>query len=269
MNTPGEPASGDLVGRLSIVTGAGDGIGAGISSALAEHGAAVACVDIHGQRARQSAERLAACGSNTAHFAHDVRDWDASTHLIRRIEDYFSMPADILVNNAGIYFSSPIAEMDMATHENLLAVNINGAFAMCAAIAPHMRARRFGKIINIASISGKDTNENSASYGASKAALIALTISLSKELGPHNINVNAVCPGLVFTQLQAELCEQSAEDTDLTAEEIWASRVAKIPLGRAQEAEDIGEMVVFLASERARNITGQAINVCGGLQTGR
>lgn len=256
----------ELDGRLALVTGAAAGIGRGIASVLSRHGAAVACVDLTEEATSETARRIGEADGKSRSFAHDVADWAKADYLFQRVEESFGQPVDVVVNNAGLYFNKPFEELSDYDHEKLYSVNVGGVFAMCRAAVRSMKLRRFGKIVNIASISGRDPFAQSASYGSSKAAVIGLTKSLAKEFAPYNINVNAVCPGFVHTNMQVEQCRKISAATGRPAEEIWKERVSKVPLQRAQEPDDIGETVAFLASERARNITGQGISVCGGLQ---
>lgn len=257
----------ELDGRLAVVTGGGAGIGEGICRVLAAHGARVVCIDLDIDRARQVIAAIASeGGADGIALAHDVSDWEASRAVIGRIEAEAGAPVDILVNNAGIYFNAPLTELDERDHERLYAVNVGGVLSMCRAVAGPMTERRSGRIVNIASISGRDPFPKSASYGSSKAAVLGITKSLAKELGPHNINVNAVCPGFVHTSMQVDQCRKIAAATGQSEEAVWQSRVDLVPLKRAQTIEDIGEAVAFLASDRARSITGQGLSVCGGLQ---
>lgn len=257
---------GELAGRLALVTGAGSGIGRGIATVLARHGAAVVAFDQDAGRAAETAELVRAEGVEAHVASHDVRDWDAMPGVFARIAGEAGRPVDILVNNAGIYFSAPFEEMTEAQHRQLYDVNVTGVLVMCRAALPAMRERSFGKVVNIASISGRDPFPRSASYGSSKSAVLGITKSLAKEYAPFNVNVNAVCPGFVRTQMQIDQCRRIAAGTGADEDAVWQARVDLVPLRRAQEVEDIGEAVAFLASERARNITGQGLSVCGGLQ---
>lgn len=250
-------------GQLAIVTGGASGIGEGICRVLSARGARVACVDLDLQRAEQLALSI---GGGAFAVRHDVTDWASAPVLVKTVEEHAGGPIEILVNNAGIYFSTPIDELEQERHERLFQVNVGGVLGMCKAVIPSMKQRARGKIVNVASISGRDPFPRSSSYGSSKSAVIGITKSLAKEVGPNNINVNAVCPGFVHTQMQIDQCRRVAQATGQNEDEVWQSRVDLVPLRRAQTVEDIGEAVSFLASDRARSITGQSISVCGGLQ---
>ena len=258
--------SNELSGRLALVTGAGNGIGRGIALVLARHGADVVALDLNLALANEVAEMARAENVRGLAVSHDVSDWDGLPGVFERVAAEAGRPVDILVNNAGIYFSTPFEELRPEQHRALYEVNVTGVLAMCQAAVVSMRENRFGKIVNIASISGRDPFPKSASYGSSKSAVIGITKSLAKEYARSNINVNAVCPGFVRTQMQIDQCRRLAEQTGGDEEAVWNQRVDLVPMGRAQEVEDIGEAVAFLCSERARNITGQGLSVCGGLQ---
>ena len=255
-----------LEGAVAFVTGGGSGIGRGIALCLAGYGAAVIVSDISEEMSEATVEDVKAAGGRSFAVIHDVSRWEKATEMLALGERLAGGPVDVLVNCAGLYFSVPFHELAPDAHERLYAVNVSGVFAMCQAAIPGMKARQRGKIVNVASVSGKDPFARSASYGSSKSAVIGMTKSLAKELGPYNINVNAVCPGFVYTRMQEDQCCRIAAETDRQPEDVWNQRLAAVPLGRAQQPSDLGEAVAFLASERARNITGQSLNVCGGQQ---
>lgn len=258
----------ELHGAVAIVTGGANGIGAGIARSLVEAGARVAIADIDLAAATEFAATL---GQDRAiGLRVDVSDWTSCAAAVAEV-DQWAGSVDILVNNAGIAGSSPIAAEDISENEwdRVFDVNTKGTFGMCRAVIPGFISRRAGKIVNIASQTGKQAFPKWTHYSASKFAIIGLTQGLAFELGPHNINVNAVCPGDVFTPLQAPRLARAAGSADAAAiEAAWADEVSRIgiPLGRPQTPSDIGAAVVYLASEAGRNVTGQAINVTGGTQ---
>jgi meso-butanediol dehydrogenase/(S,S)-butanediol dehydrogenase/diacetyl reductase len=173
---------------------------------------------------------------------------------------------DVLVNNAGVSRSIAFHDIDEAEWDRVNDVNAKGVFLVTRAVVPHMMERRSGRIINISSMVGKEAIPLFVHYSASKFAVMGLTQGLAKELAAYDINVNAVCPGVVRTPLWEPLLDQLSETKGITREEAFREFVAGIPLGRPQEPEDIGEVVAFLASDRARNMTGQGVNVTGGMQ---
>lgn len=254
---------GELAGKVAIVTGAGTGIGRGIASVMAREGATVICTDIAPDNARQTAAHITASGGRAAVLQQDVTRWDSCAAVAAQVlTDHGQI--DILVTNAGVSKSVPITDLDEAEWDRVNNVNIKGVFFSCKSVIPHMIARRYGKIVNISSMVGKEGIPLFSHYCASKFAVIGLTQSLAKELAPHNINVNAVCPGVVRTPLWDPLLKQLSANKGITEEEAWREFVSGIPFARPQDPEDIGEAVAFLASDRARNITAESANVSGG-----
>jgi NAD(P)-dependent dehydrogenase (short-subunit alcohol dehydrogenase family) len=238
-----------LDGKVALVTGAGSGIGAGIASVLGREGATVVLTDIDPARG----------------IAHDVTSWESCQAVVSDTLDAHGR-IDVLVNNAGVSKSVPFHELDEAEWRRVHDVNVLGVFLCCRAVVPHMMQRRSGRIINIASMVGKEAIPLFVHYSASKFAVIGLTQGLAKEMAPYDVNVNAVCPGVVRTPLWEPLLDQLSASKGISRDEAWQEFVDGIPLGRPQEPEDIGEAVAFLASDHARNMTGQGLNVTGGMQ---
>jgi meso-butanediol dehydrogenase / (S,S)-butanediol dehydrogenase / diacetyl reductase len=238
-----------LDGKVALVTGAGSGIGAGIASVLGREGATLVLTDIDPSRG----------------IAHDVTSWASCQAVVASaLESHGRI--DVLVNNAGVSKSVPFHELDEAEWRRVHDVNVLGVFLCCRAVVPHMMRRRSGRIINIASMVGKEAIPFFVHYSASKFAVIGLTQGLAKEMAPYDVNVNAVCPGVVRTPLWEPLLDQLSASKGISRDEAWQEFVDGIPLGRPQEPEDIGEAVAFLASDHARNMTGQGLNVTGGMQ---
>jgi meso-butanediol dehydrogenase / (S,S)-butanediol dehydrogenase / diacetyl reductase len=244
----------DLDGRVAVVTGGARGIGRAIVDALAARGANVVVADLDPDMAGDAeAVRV------------DVTDEGSVRDLMRDVIERHGQ-LDILVNNAGVSRSVAFVDIDEAEWDRVFAVNVKGVYLACRAVVPHMMQRRYGKIVNISSMVGKEAIPLFVHYSASKFAVLGLTQGLAKEMAPYDVNVNAVCPGVVRTPLWEPLLDQLSETKGITRDEAFDEFVSGIPLGRPQEPEDIGEVVAFLASDRARNMTGQGINVTGGMQ---
>ena len=254
-----------LEDRVAVVTGAGRGIGAAAARALAEAAAIVVAVDIDGALAEGTAHALTGERRRAMAIAGDVgrtadiqRMVDTAIAAFRRI--------DILVNNAGVTRRADIMDITEADWDRMHRVNAKGVFFCLQAVARVMIPRRSGCILNIASIAGKGyAGASNAVYAASKGAVISLTKTAAQQLGKHNINVNAICPGVTRTALSDANLLVRAEQEGLTVEAMEKRRAELIPLRRANDPEDIAAMVVFLASPGARNITGQCYNIDGGL----
>jgi meso-butanediol dehydrogenase / (S,S)-butanediol dehydrogenase / diacetyl reductase len=254
----------ELDGRVALVTGAAHGIGAGIAEVLAREGARVAVTDIDESGASELASRIGSDPDQAIGLAHDVASADSCREVVERTRETFG-PIDILVNNAGISQRIPFAEIDEEAWDRMIDINVKGVYLMCRAVVEEMVARRQGRIINTASLVGKaGALPLFSHYVTSKFAVVGLTQSLAAELAEHGVLVNSVCPGVVKTPLWEPLLEDNAKNQGISVEEAWAEAVAPIPLGRPQEPEDIGLAVAFLASDRARNITGESIAVNGG-----
>jgi NAD(P)-dependent dehydrogenase (short-subunit alcohol dehydrogenase family) len=243
----------DLTGKIALVTGGGNGIGAASCRALVKAGARIAVIDRDGEAAAKVASGIG--GGATGH-ALDVADGEAFKRLASEITARAG-GIDILVNSAGTITRQTIAAMPSADWDRIIAVNLRGPFNGTQAVIPHMKTRGGGAIVNIASVAGRRISfGGSANYTASKAGLLGLTRHAAYELAPDNIRVNAVCPGPTATAFgggQIPSAERKAE------------RARKIPLGRMVEAADIGDAVLFLASDLSRMCTGIALDVDGGV----
>jgi len=254
-----------LADRVAMVTGAGQGIGRAIAQALARAGARVVVVDIKAEAAATSAGEIADAGGKSLALQADVGDVSAIDRVVRQAIDAFGQ-IDILVNNAGVTRRAYIMDLTEEDWDRIHRVNAKGVFFCLQRVAREMIPRRQGVIINIASIAGKGyAGTSNAAYAASKGAVIGLTRIAALQLAQHNINVNAICPGVTRTALSDANLRIRAEQERVTFEEMACRRDAAIPIGRANDPEDIAAMAVFLASPGARNITGQSFNVDGGL----
>ena len=240
--------------QVAIVTGAGRGIGHAIALRFAQEGARVASVSRSEANAQQTATEINAARPDAARaYAVDVADHVAVQQTAARILEDFGR-VDILVNNAGVTRDGLSMRMSLEDWETVIDTNLKGAFSFAQAIMRAMIKQRSGRIINISSVAGLTGNAGQANYAASKAGLIGLTKTLARELASRGITVNAVAPGFIVTDMTGVLSEQVKEAV-----------LAKIPLGKFGESEDIAAAVAFLASPEAKYITGQVLTVDGGM----
>jgi len=255
----------ELSGQVALVTGAGQGIGKAAALALAAAGADTVVTDINEASVQETAAAIAATGRRTLALRADVGDLAEIDRMVSEAVARFGK-IDVLVNNAGVTRRAYIMDLTEDDWDRIFRVNGKGVFFCLQRVAREMIPRRSGRIINIASIAGKGfPGTSNAIYAASKGAVISLTKTAAQQLGRHNINVNAVCPGIVRTALYADMVRVIAEKEGATVEEVERRGTESVPLRRANEPEDIADMIVFLASPGARNISGQAFNVDGGL----
>ncbi len=256
-----------LTDKVALVTGAGSGIGRACAIALAEAGAQIVAVDIDGKTAADTASTIAAFQRKSLGLQADVGDLADIDRMVRAAIEAFGR-IDIAVNNAGVTRRADIMDLTEADWDRIHRVNAKGVFFCLQRVAREMIPQREGRIINIASIAGRGyAGTSNAAYAASKGAVISLTKTASQQLAKHNINVNAICPGVTRSALSDANLRVRAEQEGVTLQEMERRRAAVIPLNRANDPEDIAAMAVFLASPGARNITGQCYNVDGGLIT--
>jgi NAD(P)-dependent dehydrogenase (short-subunit alcohol dehydrogenase family) len=254
-----------LADKVALVTGAGQGIGRAIAVALAEAGAHVVVADINAATVEETASAIAQFQRRTKAIRADVGDLDEIDRMVRETMAAFGR-IDISVHNAGVTRRADVMEITEADWDRIHRVNAKGVFFCMQRVAREMIPRREGRIINIASIAGKGyAGTSNAAYAASKGAVSSMTRTAAQQLGHHNINVNAICPGVTRTELSNANLRVRAEQAGVTVAEMERQRVADIPIRRANDPEDIAAMAVFLASPGARNITGQNYNVDGGI----
>jgi len=246
----------NLSGRVGIVTGAGGGIGREIARRLTREGMVVAVLD----RDSAAAEAAAAEIGGLA-LAADVTSpkevSGAVDTVLARLQRI-----DVLVNNAGIAWMGPAMDMPLEALQAMLRVNVEGVFIVTRAVLPHMMARRSGSVVNLASWAGKTGNANFAGYCASKFAVIGLTQALAREMAPHSIRVNAICPGIVVDTAMRSTIEVQQRHYGLPD---TAEREKSIPIGRVSVPDDVARIAAFLASDEASYMTGESINLSGGL----
>jgi NAD(P)-dependent dehydrogenase (short-subunit alcohol dehydrogenase family) len=255
-----------LQGKVVLVTGAGAGIGRATALAMAEAGATVAAADMDPATARRTADQAAGNVRRAIAIEADCGDVKSIDAMIARVVAELGR-LDVIVNNAGVTRYAQVMDLTEADWDRIHRVNAKGVFFCLQRAAREMiNQGGGGRIINIASISGRGyPGASNAAYAASKGAVISLTWMAAQQLGRYDINVNAICPGVTRTELGARNAVARAAERGITVEELQAEAEARIPIGRANQPEDIAAMAVFLASPAARNITGQAYNVDGGL----
>jgi NAD(P)-dependent dehydrogenase (short-subunit alcohol dehydrogenase family) len=260
-----------LAERVAMVTGGGAGIGRAIVLAMAREGADVLVADIQQGAAEAVVKEVRDLGRRAAAMLLDVTQGSQVEQVIADGIRQFGR-IDILVNNAGVVpgIGHPFTRQTEADWDKVHSVNVKSVFFTCKAMAPHFMERRYGKIVNLSSIAGPLASLTMPSYSVSKMGVITFTRIVAKELAAYNVNVNAICPGLLWTDMWKSIAEvirpTNPEYANLTPRQMFERRVAEwIPLKREQTPEDIGHAAVFLASEEARNITGQALMVDGGV----
>lgn len=253
----------DLDGKVAVVTGGAKGIGLGCAECLSAAGASVVIADINVDEGRQSAEKLP--GPAVA-IEHDVRSPESAKALDEATQEKFGR-LDIILNNAGVAGRAiPLAEMPVEEWDRVVGVNARGTFLTTRALVPRLIAQKSGRIINIASVMGRTGFGLINQYNASKFAVIGMTQSFASELAAHNITSNAICPGVVKTDLHTGVVSDLSGIQGTTMDEGWEQMLDMIPLKRLQTATDIGEMAAFLASDRAQNITGASMVIDGGFE---
>lgn len=260
-----------LRGKVAIITGAATGIGRAIALKMAEQGANILVSDINEQAAVQTAKDLVALGVSSAAQVTNVTDSEATEAMAEKAIERFGQ-IDILVNNAGVAGAPGWYERSASTEEDWLfayRVNVIGSVNAANAVTPYMKTAHYGKILNLASIAGREGRPSLPHYSSSKSAVINYTQALAGELAPDNINVNAICPGLLWTpmweQVGARYAMNDPQYAGLEPRAVFEKMIAgAIPFGTEQTPEDIGDAALFLCSDEAKNITGQALNVDGG-----
>lgn len=243
-----------LTGKTALVTGAARGIGKAIALRFAAEGANVAFTDlVIDENGKQTEEELLALGIKAKGYASNAADFEQSAQVVNQVKEEFGS-IDILVNNAGITKDGLMLRMTEAQWDAVIGVNLKSAFNFIHACTPIMMRQRGGSIINMASVVGVHGNAGQANYAASKAAMIALAKSVAQEMGPKGVRANAIAPGFIDTAMTQALSDEVRKE--------WTS---KIPLRRGGTVEDIASCALFLASDMSSYISGQVIQVDGGM----
>lgn len=250
--------------RTALVTGAGRGIGRGIALRLAREGATVIVADVDEVNTAKVAEEIRALGSQALPLHLDVRKEDQVESAVARARNEVG-PITILVNNAGIYRDTPLLGSSLEDWDLSFAVNLTGQLLCARVVVPDMVEQHWGRIVNQASMMSKIAFGRDAAYCASKAGVLGLTRSMAAELAPHNICVNALCPGNIMTNMLEEVDKAIAVREGKQPGQFLDERPQEIPLGRLGTPDDIAGVVAFLCGPDGGYITGQAIHVDGGL----
>lgn len=243
-----------LKDKVAIITGSARGLGEAIASTLASQGANIVVTDINGDAAKTTAAKIAEThGVQVLALEHDVSSEESTTKVVEAVMEKFAR-IDILVNNAGITRDTLLIRMDQTDWDQVIQTNLTGAFICTKLVAKHMIKQRSGNIVNISSVVGLMGNVGQANYCAAKAGLIGLTKTTAKELAKRGICVNAIAPGFIESDMTAVL-----------SDEIKKIMLGQIPLGSYGQPDDVANAVLFLTSDLAKYITGQVLNVDGGM----
>jgi 3-oxoacyl-[acyl-carrier protein] reductase len=245
-----------LEGKTALITGAARGIGKSIAMKYASEGANVAFSDLNYDENMEATEaELIALGVKAKGYASNAASYEDSEKLINTVVEDFGR-IDILVNNAGITRDNLLMRMQEKDWDAVLTVNLKSAFNLTKAVQRPMMKQRYGSIINMSSVVGVSGNAGQSNYSASKAGMIGFTKSIAQELGSRNIRCNAIAPGFIETDMTHKLSDE--------VRETW---IKTIPLRRSGKPEDVADVATFLASDLSSYVSGQVINVCGGMDT--
>jgi acetoin reductase-like protein len=248
--------------KVAVVTGAGQGIGRAIAHRLSRNGFAIAMVDINAEALDKVKAEIAGQGGQALAIKANLTQLKDIQNALDQAAKWGQLT--VLVNNAGLVKITPLLEVTENDWDLIMTLNLKAVFFMMQYAARHMREG--GRMVNLSSISGRSGRPDQAHYAAAKAGVISLTQSAALSFASQGINVNAVCPGVVDTPMTNSIHEIRADALGITPEESLARMVARIPLGRVETTEDVAAAVSFLCSADASYITGQSLNVCGGME---
>lgn len=249
--------------KVAIVTGSASGLGKAIALRFAQAGADVVVADLNIENALKTAEEIKSMGRKSIAFPIDTRDSESFTKLIETTTKELGK-LDFMINNAGIGIMKPIQEFTTNEIDLVVDIDLKGTIHGCKAALAYMVPRKSGKIVNLSSIAAKMATPASSIYASAKAGVMALTAALAREVAESNININAILPGVVRTEMWEKQLDAMAGDDEETRTKVFASFTDMIPLKRPQEPVDIANMALFLCSDLANNITAQSFAVDGG-----
>ncbi len=253
----------NLEKKVAIVVGAGRGLGEAIALKLSEAGADVMLADLVIENAQEVVEKITARGGVAKAFKVDVTDQSEIDDLVDGVvKEYGKL--DIMINNAGYNIIKLFEDSDIQEFNKLIDINLRGVYYGCKAAVRHMIKQGYGKIVNTSSQAGKAPFDYHSMYSATKFGVIGMSQVMAKELGKYNININCICPGIVRTEMwEQNLREYDGYDNSIDPETRWKKVVENIPMKRPQDPEDMANAVLFLCSDMAKNISGQALNING------
>jgi len=258
-----ERRGGRLAGRTALITGASRGIGRAIALRYAEEGADLFLAATNRATLDETQKLAAARGANAFVHVADVSERSAVAAMVDEAVSALGH-IDVLVNNAGVYKAARLVDYSPEDFDRIMKVNLYGAFHVMQLVLRHMQSRKSGKVVNLASTAGKWMSMNQSAYNASKHALVGLTRCAGLEMGPYGINVNAICPGFVETDMLQEF-RAHAEILGTTWEKVQEAGLARVPLRRFLKPEEIAHLAVYLGSSESDGMTGQSILLDGGM----
>lgn len=250
--------------QVAIITGASRGIGRAIAEAYAAEGASLCLVATDIARLSEVKEALGLPEDRVMTVGLNVTNRDACFAAVKEVEQRFGR-VDVLVNNAGVYRAKPFMNYVPQDFQDMLDVNLFGVLHFTQACLPGMQARQHGRIINMASTAGKWGSRKQSAYNVSKHAVVGLTRCLALEASPYKVTVNAICPGFIQTDMVEELKAQVAKSSGISGDEMVKAALARVPLGRVLETDEIASLAVYLGSHESRGMTGQSIHLDGGM----
>jgi NAD(P)-dependent dehydrogenase (short-subunit alcohol dehydrogenase family) len=253
----------EFKGKVSFITGAGQGIGKAAAGLLAKNGAIIAAADLNKAAADKTIKEIESLGGMGRSFSLDVSEEKQVNDVVSKIQKEFGK-IDIFINAAGVVIPALIKDLTEETWDKTMNVNAKGTFLCCKAVAGSMVKKGSGKIINLSSRASKLGEAGQAAYCCSKAAVNLFTQVLALELAPYGICVNAICPSLVDTEMVQQAIDKLSRQKNMKPEEYRKTWTKEIPLRRMAKPEEVGELILFLAGNKSDYITGSAINIDGG-----